>query len=196
MIANTPDVDKIFVGIYELYNIVENYHTPATTIYYQVDGNKINANFYNGSVNSDDIITSFIITPDTFKIEHSTTNIYKSMTWHNNTKKWTYCTAINGEEKDYNSDTNIKIYFELPLLFDEIFFNTFTSIISKHTVAVYYEDGYRDGYESGYAVGYIAGIAITNDANATSDTIVAGYSAWVSGTKVEGTILNGEEMRF
>lgn len=47
-----------------------------------------------------------------------------------------------------------------------------------------YDEAYGDGYDEGY----VDGVAITNDANATSDKILDGYSAWVAGEKVDGNI--------
>ena len=177
------DTSGVFFGDYDLYATPVNYIGPDVETYYVVTGNHIIGKFFNGyQFNNEKEITHFILTKNTFVMQHVDNALTYSITWDNLLQKWTY--SISNDNNIYETEEIVSIHFKLPLLFDAIFIESFTALVEKHIVTVHYSDGYSDGYRAGY----IEGISITNDANATSDTIMSGYSAYVQGIKINGTI--------
>lgn len=84
----------------------------------------------------------------------------------------------------YPDDRYRIVEFTQPLMVQQKFYDTFISLVDNAS-----ETPYDIGFGVGHEQGYDDGVAITNDANATASSMLKGYSAYVDGEKIEGTML-------
>lgn len=175
---------QILYGYYYLHHNANNYKGPDEAMSYKVDKSDITGTFYKNGLFIDELIQKFELYHNRFYMYSVTGN---SLAWDVDEQLW----SANNAPIVIPDNQSINVEFNFPLLFPNEFTTCFLGqMVERSETAPSDDFVYDQGYNSGYNVGYIEGVAITNDANATSGDMLSGKSAYVKGEKVVGTIPN------